>query len=254
LVKKMSITKSIANEKSTLVLCGESCFKNPKCSYFSFNHKTLTCYLKKADKIKMSQESIGLICGRIPSRIKSRSWFSATGYQWDSGCDFRGNDFITKPMSTHTDCGEACKADTNCNYFTFNRLRSICFLKKWPGFFTESSKNADGAVCGFIPSRKQFKEEAIIKSIKATTTEVTATTASRNKVEEGIKEKSITTKQAPQIIVNTVRSVFARKETTKKETISVKSVTPDKEATTKSSSASKVSSATDEDEYEDCDD
>ena len=226
----MNITKSIANEKSTLALCGESCFKNPKCSYFSFNHKTLMCYLKKADKIKMSQESVGLICGRIPSRIKSRNWFTASGYQWDSGCDFRGNDFITKPMSIHTDCGEACIANVDCNYFTFNRLRSICFLKKWAGFFTESTKNADGAVCGFIPSRKQFKQEPIIKAIKSTT------------IVPKIMPKAITLKETTNK-VTIVQSVYNRKETTTKATTEVKSPISVKNS---------PSSVDTDDDYEEC--
>jgi len=220
----MNITKSIINEKSTLILCAEACFKNPKCSYFSFNHQTSMCYLKKAEKIKMSQESVSLICGRIASRIKTRNWFTAAGYQWDSGCDFRGNDFITKPMSTHTDCGEACKDNQNCNYFTYNRLRSICLLKKWPGFFTES-KNTDGAVCGFIPSRKQFKAESIIKAIKSFKTTVPA-----------LKESTTSTTSKPE-------TVLPNRVTT------VKSVIPLKETTTDTSSVTD-----DSDEYEDCDD
>ena len=150
----MNITKSIINEnrwivrESTLILCGEACFKNPKCSYFSFNHKTLMCYLKKA---------VGLIFGRIASRIKSRNWFTAAGYQWDSDCDFRGNDFITKPMSSHTYCGETCKDIQNCYYFTTTDLDPFAFSRSGLVFFLLNPKIPDAAVCGFFPSRKQFK-------------------------------------------------------------------------------------------------
>jgi hypothetical protein len=110
------------------------------------------CYLKQADKIKMSQESVGLICGTIASRIKSRNWFTAAGY-----LDFWGNDFITKPMSTHTDCGEACEDIQNCYYFTTTDLDPFAFSRSGLVFLL-NPKIPDAAVCGFyIPSRKQFK-------------------------------------------------------------------------------------------------
>jgi PAN domain len=43
--------------------------------------------------------------------------------------DSPGNDFLTVDNSSIEDCEHRCDADRECNSFTYNQLRGVCFLK-----------------------------------------------------------------------------------------------------------------------------
>jgi hypothetical protein len=56
-------------------------------------------------------------------------------------------------------CGKTCKQNGMCSHFTFNKTTSTCYLKKTIGF--AESQTAKNSVCGYIPKRRQYKEELI---------------------------------------------------------------------------------------------
>ena len=154
--------------KNAITACGEACFRNPKCNYFTLNQKLSMCWLKTSSKSITNiakTNSPGGICGFIENRVAftpGRKWQTSTdgSHQWARGCDFRGNDLI-KLLASYTTCMETCRANPSCAYFTFNKLRSICYLKKAVGFFTES-KNVYGTICGFFPGPKSNNNQELI--------------------------------------------------------------------------------------------
>ena len=100
-----------------------------------------------------------IYCGFFPKRNGSlfiRDWqTSANGkYKWSKGCDYYGNDLLPFSMqfniSDYATCAEYCQSHLLCTFFTFNKLRSICFPNKAStGYFTDNN-NTEGAVCGSI--------------------------------------------------------------------------------------------------------
>ena len=120
-------------------------------------------------------------CGFFPKLNGSpfiRDWqTSANGKnKWFKGCDYYGNDLLPSSIqfniSDYATCAEYCQSHPLCTFFTFNKLRSICFPKASTDYFTDYN-NTEGAVCGFI-ARKQFN---IIPSIAAAAVIEAVTTA-----------------------------------------------------------------------------
>ena len=120
-----------------------------------------TCWLKSAIN-KLHETKGPYVCGFIENRFTpGRKWqASADGsYQWARNCDFIGNDLISKSMASYSECGEACKANQNCAYFTFS-VNSTCFLKNVIAFFPETY--SDGPICGVVPARKSYNQQFVI--------------------------------------------------------------------------------------------
>ena len=146
--------------------CGLACFENKQCNYFVYKPKTLTCHLKKSDSIK-TISSPGNYCGFINNRgTPGRDYQISTdgSIMWDNACDFNGNDRFpstSKSMPTHTECGQACKADLSCIYFTFNRATSTCYTKEATTIFNHSNKSPSVTVCGFILEREPYTQKLL---------------------------------------------------------------------------------------------
>jgi len=147
--------------------CGELCNSIPNCNYFTFNMHSM-CFPKNSTTTMIdATQFYSSACGYFPKRNGSRfirQWkASADGvYQWARNCDFIGNDLVpsvSKSMASYTECGDACKANPRCAYFTFT-ANSICFLKNVIGFFTETY--SEGPVCGFVPARKSYNQQFLI--------------------------------------------------------------------------------------------
>jgi len=84
----------------------------------------------------------------ITNIIVTCLWLSDK-YKSFQNCDFSGYD-TSQQISAQNECGELCFANPNCTHFTWGYL-SYCYMKT-------SSKGlskyyAQGALCGYIPSR-----------------------------------------------------------------------------------------------------
>jgi len=79
-------------------------------------------------------------------------------FKWINDCDYNGNDLViitngTKAKSLMR-CAEACFANNNCNFFTFNSKSSICTLKTVTVMsFIQIVFNQPGSLCGLIDKR-----------------------------------------------------------------------------------------------------
>lgn len=163
------IDEDSLNGKTANFACGQSCLLNPNCKFYVYNPTTTTCSLKNATRIQEVQTSGPNFCGMVNNRGNNpvRNWrLSANrAYYWDINCDFSGSDIANNasPSKTFALCGMRCMTNKDCNYFTFSKKTSLCFLKK--ANFMTAIKNTEGAACGFIPSRQQFKVETVINDV-----------------------------------------------------------------------------------------
>jgi len=92
-------------------------------------------------------------------------------HQFSKTCSFEGAEFETiedleiQGKARSAACGKACKAHPKCSHFTFNKLTGSCFLKK-TGTFVEAITSTE-SVCGYIPKRRQHKEELLTAQVAA---------------------------------------------------------------------------------------
>ena len=103
-----------------------------------------------------------IYCGFFPKRNGSlfiRDWqTSANGkYKWSKGCDYYGNDLLPFSMqfniSDYVTCAEYCQSHLLCTFFTFNKLRSICFPKASSGNGTAGNQRFNCAcLCLLVES------------------------------------------------------------------------------------------------------
>ena len=140
--------------------CGGACLNNSYCDYFTFGALSSICSLKHVgNSSQVAVYSLGDICGTIPSRIHQspagRLWQTSGdgSFKWANSCNFGGNDIVlSKAMPNVTACGDYCKSNSNCNYFTFRSSDKICLPKRSSSLFIEDDID-NRFFCGFITER-----------------------------------------------------------------------------------------------------
>ena len=174
----------------SLTRCGEACFNNINCNYFSFNIDMSTCHLKKASLISQTVFIQGRICGSIGHRIKEIFQPSASNskwhvnengsFKWAEHCYWGDAYFSSVKSSSITECAEYCIDHPRCNYFYLwarsrlgGRATSIpfCYLVKSHNLMLVGKPtietNYRAASCGFIPKRWPMRHvEYIIPNTK----------------------------------------------------------------------------------------
>jgi len=139
--------------------CGEACFNNKNCNFFTFGSNSSICYLKTVSDTSKIVSNLGNICGMIEKRIiklpqpqptlpppkilsayeisakYGDSWMtSADGtYAYLYWCDFRGNNTKTYESTKTNDygdfkgtyfdyCARACEDQRDiCDHFVWYR-------------------------------------------------------------------------------------------------------------------------------------
>jgi len=180
----------------SLTRCGEACFNNINCNYFSFSVDMSTCHLKKASLISQSIFIQGRICGSIGHRIKeifqpsaSNSKWHVNGngsFKWAEHCYWGDAHFSVKSssMSSINECAQHCIDHPICNYFYLWARSGIrgqkCYLVKSHNLMLVGKPNIYRyASCGFIPKRWPMRHvEYIIPNTKFEVSVSSSTTSS----------------------------------------------------------------------------
>ena len=117
--------------------CARRCDEQPQCKAFTFNQFDYTCFLKRAVSTSTTFHAFA-ITGVKLSSFDPRGE-TAANIVTIPQVDSPGNDYATFTLFTTADCQRSCEADKACNAFTYNQVRSVCFLKRaanqWLSFY-----------------------------------------------------------------------------------------------------------------------
>ncbi|KAI1901827.1 hypothetical protein AGOR_G00038400 [Albula goreensis] len=117
--------------------CQKTCTKDPYCTFFTyvtadypeieFRHK---CYLKHRRTLPNPP---AVISNQNAASGFSKAICSTTSTECTAvlhrDTDYPGNDFETVPAPSPEYCQVLCTAHPRCTFFTYNRVRKVCFLK-----------------------------------------------------------------------------------------------------------------------------
>ena len=107
----------------TLASCQSQCHKEPQCKAFTFNHVRQVCFLKLQARTPLKRyrgATTGIKIGTNRFSIRRHR-------------DSPGHDYWSIVRPTPALCQDRCHKDPNCEAFTFNVAKRVCFLKNKRG-------------------------------------------------------------------------------------------------------------------------
>jgi hypothetical protein len=121
------------------VECGPKCNQDSRCTHFTYNIDSGTCFLKSGavsqyDAIHLSSKKNAYsLCGIVKKNLAwiQTKFFTDNSdiYIRASSCDFpRGNNLISLKIRD-SECSQNCNQDSRCTHFVYNRRLNTCFLK-----------------------------------------------------------------------------------------------------------------------------
>ena len=119
--------------------CLTACSKNAKCTHFTYNIATKTCYQKHSNvnlKDEPAEEGIcGLKNAVSPAKLADNGlgrncWNSNEGglSSWGAHCKFDGQELDSFSTSSFANCRVACKDNQQCTHFNFDYVNKMCHL------------------------------------------------------------------------------------------------------------------------------
>ena len=143
--------------------CLTACSKNAKCTHFTYNIATKTCYQKHSNvnlKDEPAEEGIcGLKNAVSPAKLADNGlgrncWNSNEGglSSWGAHCKFDGQKLNSFSTQKFANCRVECKNNQQCTHFNYDYVNKMCYLIRATIHpLTETSK--DNFYCGLINQR-----------------------------------------------------------------------------------------------------
>ena len=125
-------------DNSSFEDCARRCDAESDCNAFTYNQRHGVCFLKRSANRAMAFDAFAITGLKL-----SRS--GATATQGDTAsyfviiprADSPGNDYFRITLFTLEECQHTCEADKECNAFTYNQARNVCFFKRAASQSTE---------------------------------------------------------------------------------------------------------------------
>jgi cytochrome c len=121
--------------------CARRCDAKSDCNAFTYNQRHGVCFLKRSTNREIAFYAFAITGLKLPPSEL------VTATQGDTGSyfviiprvDSPGNDYFRITLFTSEECQHSCEAAKECNAFTYNQARSVCFLKRganqWTNFY-----------------------------------------------------------------------------------------------------------------------
>jgi mono/diheme cytochrome c family protein len=112
--------------------CAKRCETESACNAFTYNRLNGDCFLKRSAIKALTFYALAITgVKRSPSGlVTSTQGDTASYFVIIPRADSPGNDYFRITLFTFEECQHSCEVDKECNAFTYNQARSVCFLKR----------------------------------------------------------------------------------------------------------------------------
>jgi hypothetical protein len=102
------------------------------CNAFIYNQRNAVCFLKRSANRALAFYALSIKGVKLsPSGLGTATGGEVGNYfVIIPRADSPGNDYFRVTLFTLKGCQRSCEADKDCNAFTYNEARSVCFLKR----------------------------------------------------------------------------------------------------------------------------
>ena len=119
--------------------CAGKCDAQSLCNAFTYNQRRGVCFLKHSANRAIAFYAFAITGVKLsPGLVTTTPSDEAESFFVIPRADSPGNDSFRITLFTYEECQHNCEADKECNAFTYNQARSVCFLKravtKWTNF------------------------------------------------------------------------------------------------------------------------
>ena len=118
--------------------CAGKCDAQSLCNAFTYNQRRGVCFLKRSANRAIAFYAFAITGVKLPGLVTPTRSDEAGSFFVIPRADSPGNDYFKITLFTYEECQHNCEADKECNAFTYNQARSVCFLKRavnqWTNF------------------------------------------------------------------------------------------------------------------------
>ena len=126
-------------DPSSLEECERRCDEQSACKAFTYNQRHGVCFLKRSASRSTKFYAFAITGIKLSPPVESTnvganhsagSANASSSFLLFPQTDSSGNDYSRIDRSSYETCRNKCRADNECNAFTYNRAHSVCFLKR----------------------------------------------------------------------------------------------------------------------------
>jgi hypothetical protein len=112
--------------------CEGKCAADSACNAFTYNELESACFLKLVANPVITFYAFATTGVKLAPSMTAAGGEPGTGTAMVmlSQADSPGGDYAVDDESSLEDCRTACEQNQDCNTFTYNHARSVCFLKR----------------------------------------------------------------------------------------------------------------------------
>lgn len=123
-------------EGGTYNQCAAQCARDGACQAFTYNKAKRVCFLK--DAVGQPKRFAGAVSGRktgaaAPARASAAPVAGSVTFEVFEDADMPGGDFQTLRNTSLDQCKQTCASRADCQAFTQNMAKNVCFLKSGAG-------------------------------------------------------------------------------------------------------------------------
>ncbi|XP_061520931.1 coagulation factor XI-like [Phycodurus eques] len=114
--------------------CLALCSAHPRCTYFSYESKALTCHLKSNPNELVMKAKEGVTSGIATHFCQQNTDWAKTALD---GVNFQGSDMLFELVDDEIICQKTCSIDHNCQFYTYvnenfedSDIWRHCYLKR----------------------------------------------------------------------------------------------------------------------------
>jgi mono/diheme cytochrome c family protein len=126
-------------DNSSFEDCARRCDAESACNSFTHGRNGV-CFLKSSANGALTFYALAITGVKLfPSGLVTATQGDATNFVIIPRADSPGNDYFRITLFTLEECQHSCAADKQCNAFTYNEARNVCFFKRaanqWTKFY-----------------------------------------------------------------------------------------------------------------------